>query len=241
MKNIAIVYRGLVRDPGDDRSKGYEVNDAAIGWCLENLNMLKECFKDHNVKTYSFSWTYPNSIKMAAEAKYDGHVLWNPPTQQELKSIIKSPYKDDNTLISTYGIFAGTKMILNLIENSAQKFDYICITRPDLRIKIDGEAWLKDCYQTTKTLLVNDMFAVAPSEDMYKIWNMSTEELNNLCETSLGHERIIQNRLERNSIRYEINENVQHYQLRNLTNLMPDDNIKYGHEFQAKLQQQTRG
>lgn len=236
MKNIAIVYRGLVRGPEDERKDGREVKDISIEWCLENIKMLKECFNNYNIKTYFFSWTYPNSLKMVSLAKYDGTILWNHPTQEELRNIVTSPYRDDNTLISTYGIFVGTKMILNLVKNSEQKFDYICISRPDLRIRINGDAWCKDCYQSPPTLLVNDMFSIAPADDMYKIWDIENSELKKICEKSNCHERMLKNRLEEKNIKYELNEDIQFYNLRNLRNILSDDKITYAQEIENKKQ-----
>jgi len=217
---VAIVSRGLVRDPFDKSITNFNPN--AVNWCKENLDMLKYMLKDHEVTTFFCSWNVPNAIEYSK--LFDNSLILKQPTEEECwAQLPHQPVwfaQESNPLYKSTALakfFIQSKAIIKVVKSWDSGFDYIIFTRPDLKIAIeDINLWMTDKYSVPGMSYVNfnDHINIAKSNMMYKVWDISNEKLDGIIQRSLDTEDVVKHMVEDQSFEHESHLNITQFMVR---------------------------
>lgn len=214
---IAIVSRGLIRSSfGNDI---YSFNEQSVQWCKENLDILKGCFGGHDITTFFCSWKSVNAENYAKN--FDNCLLLKEPSKEEsLKNLpnfpvwFRTPSHNCYHTLSVYKFFFQSRQIVTAVENSNIPFDYVVMTRPDMRLKIDDtKEWMDGSYCVPGMSYVNfnDHFGIAPAKMVYDVWKTSNNVLSNVVEISLDTEDVLKNIIKSLGISFNLKYNISQY------------------------------
>ena len=197
---------------------------------VTNLNLLKKSFQEYDLETYLLTWNDELWQSIVKKNIFDNYFIFNEPKIEFIDTKINTRIKwQENLYDRHFKMFWSQKLFLDIIENSWRKYDFIIVSRPDLKIEItDAKKWLKkdtfnvpllpnidkdELFKKHGEIIVTDQFSIATQENMYKAWNFwSNEEFNELYKISTFAEQcfsrnIIKNWLKVNYIHeaYELN------------------------------------
>ena len=231
--NIAIACRGVIRSPGNNIVG--PISPISSQWCVENLDILKESLRGHNVSVFFSSWSVPGSLHFLEMSKIENFSLMRQPTIDEAFEILptepiwlRDPSHNCHRKMGVFGFFCQSRAVMNLIESTGKKFDYIIATRPDLRIRIGNiNEWMNDKFMVAGVSYThfNDHFNVAKHEDMVKVFTQPIDVLEPIVNISRGCEDTLKNLVKSFHIEYERNYNTPEYNVRGFDAL---DNYRRG-------------
>jgi len=224
---IAIASRGLPRSGNIDLHASFNsihtYKPEAIAWCRENLDILKNTFSGHEITTFLCSWNMQNAVEFSSSFDYSS--LPNEPTKEEcFKFLPGQPILYSKPSHAYYGstnaakILIQTKEVMRLVRDSEQEFDYVIMTRPDIRIRLNNpDEWLTDKYVVPGYFYVdfNDHLGAAPAKEMLKTWDFTDEEMREVVSRSNDNEDVIKSLLQRSGLPFQTNRNMSEYTLRN--------------------------
>ena len=220
--NIAIACRGLVRSIGNNSPDSY--NPARTNWCMENLNIIKKALVGHNVSTFFSSWTVPGSFDLVNRYGFDHFALMKQPTIDEAFDILpvepillQDPNHVCHRKLGVFGFFCQSKAVMNLIDSSSRKFDYVIATRPDLRLSTSNiNEWMNDKYVVPGIgyCRFNDHFGVASKDNMIKIFTQPLSVLEKTVSESRDCEDTLKNLVKYSGIKHEKNFDITEYNVR---------------------------
>lgn len=222
MAKVAVCIFGLVRAPKSvgqiNRDDVNSVNEEAINWCAENIQIFKDCFKEHEVTTYFISWNCSSSIELVNRGIFDSSILMKQISEIQAEEIMKEKaytYPRER-FMGAYGLFMSMKQIFNFIKNSELEYDYVALSRPDQRLILDAESYMNDSYNTQGSVeRVVDTFAVMLFKDAIKIWDYTIEELREAMKTNSDHEAVLGYFLRKNQVTIKPNlEGIRYNQFR---------------------------
>lgn len=208
--NIAIVFRGQIRGP-----QGQEIE-----YFKESIDKIKQSFCEHNITTYLTTWN-DEFTPQILEQKLINHVYASPePSMQYCKQNLTNPYQGFPNwgAVGTYSLFFGTRRVLQNICEDFYKYDYVCLTRPDIQVSIIPEHWFsEDKYvipEQRRYMEINDQFAVAKPSVAFRTWDFKNlNNLNEIFRTSYNHETAVLKIMQSNGIQYEIR-NTDYYKFK---------------------------
>jgi len=223
---IAIVSRGLIRSPHDNIQIVPDVralNTKNADWCCENLDMLKDSMKHHEVTTFFSSWSVPNSLEMANRNYFDHYLFMKQPTLDEAWNLVpaipiwfKDPTHPLHKRVSLYGFFCQSRAVMNLVNSIGKDYDYVVATRPDVRVKPSNiDEWFNDKYMVPAQHFTNfnDHFNVASLKMMTDVWvnSWNWKSLLEVTERSNDTEDIVKNLVLSSGYQYDTNGNFNEY------------------------------
>jgi hypothetical protein len=151
------------------------------------------------VSSFLCSWDCENASALGAH--FDSVALLKEPTHEE--SFNRLPHQPiwfsdsshycHNTA-SLYKFFYQSRHIVSEVKNTGIDFDYIVMTRPDLRIRISNiNNWLNDYYNVPGMSYVNfnDHINISTRNNMFSVWNYSDEYLDDVVKQSLDTEDVL--------------------------------------------------
>lgn len=218
---IAVACRGLVRSPGDNDPNVH--NQASVDWCMDNLLILKDLLKEHEVSWYFASWNLPGSIDLTNNIPFDGSVLLRQPTVEEAFSVIptepiwfRDPSHYCHRKMGGYGFFCQSKAVMSMIKSTGKTFDHIVATRPDLRIKTSINEWLNSDFNVPGMSYThfNDHFNVAPTKSMMDVYDQPYDIIDKITEYSKGTEDQVRNLVRYSNHKWIKQLNISEYNLR---------------------------
>ena len=223
---IAIACRGLIRSPQDNIqivADKRSLNTKNADWCIENIDILKDSMKHHEVTTFFSSWSVPNSIEMLNRNYFDHYLLMKQPELEEAWNLVpaipiwfKDPSHPLHKRISLYGFFCQSRAIINFINSIGKEYDYIVATRPDVRIKPTNiDEWLDDRYMVPSLHFTNfnDHFNIASTKVMTDVWvnSWNWDTLPSIVERSNDTEDVVRNLVELSKHNYGVVSNFIEY------------------------------
>ena len=224
---IAIACRGIVRSPWNNSIE--DVDDKTAEWCSENLNILKLGLENHEIETYFCSWKSESSKKLIDAYDFNGYSLLTHPSTDECFKILpavpewfRDPEKYGISNIyyknpSVYKFLCQSHTLMNMINSTGKKFDYIIATRPDLRIRADNlEGWFNEKFNVPGIGYThfNDHIGISSQNDMLKVFCQPWDILNNIVEKSRGTEDVVKNLVKNANIEYEKKFDISEYFIR---------------------------
>lgn len=225
---IAIIYKGIVRGPNvinNWNSSVFSKEDAE--WCEGNIKTLNDSFQGHEIETFMFSWNIPNTLELVSKNVVDNMIILKQPTTEDAGKIVHqhtSQHGPGSNKVALYGQFMGLQITLNSIKNMESKylnkFDYICVSRPDLRIKLTNiETWMTDSLvmPDIERYPLNDQFYIASYEQMMKLKDVTVDYLNQILVRSSNSENALENIFNQHKIPFNFSNNFSEYKLRCIT------------------------
>ena len=196
---IAVIIRGLIRPDAET--------------VINNINLLKETFKNHDTDFFFYTWNNQKYQKIAEEFPEmeihamkeldDAQILtyFNGETQTQKRH--GHVWKPANS----YKMFWQTRLAIINTLDARRGYDYIVITRPDLRIRIDNlEPWFCDDYVMDSAHChhndrVGDQFGIGKPDVVFGAWNYKiVEMLNDFYLQTENPEEVLYNIIRSNNI-----------------------------------------
>lgn len=180
---IAIILRGIIRPSAE--------------FVSENITILKNAFKDHDVDTYLFTWSN-QPYKEILDKHQDLNISAMPDLKEEDvyeyftgKTRTQIAYPHAWKAHNSYKQFFQTTYALRYVKESRIKYDYIFLSRTDLRLDPGNvETWMSpNRYVVDSTRLypvIGDQCAMATPDVMLKAWDY--RDLSNLNDLYPGSE-----------------------------------------------------
>jgi hypothetical protein len=199
MEKIAIIFCGPIR-PDWQSVKA-------------NIDLLKKSFENFNVTTYLCSWNDPTILSNIDVTSIDNLILFKEPEKNFIASQVWARIKQGGASFErNYKAFWSRRQILEIVKNSDIVFDWIVLSRTDLKIYIEEpKTWLiKGCYSMPtqarhykKEVVnpVNDQFGIADPNTMYDAWNYKDmNTYNRLYNMSVNPEHTLKFIMEMNRV-----------------------------------------
>lgn len=181
--NIAIIFRWPIRP-------NVEVVEKNIKYLLKQFDLYK-------TDTYLISWADKELFSLIDKKIIDNVIFLKEPTDEFIskKLVTKSKY-EWSMFERSYKMFWSQKLILDFIKWTNIGYDYLVISRPDMKVDIldikkclssekyiipANEEFIKNHKKDSEDISIVDVFAMWPFNKLDKVWNYDNlENLNRL-------------------------------------------------------------
>lgn len=221
MEKVAIIFCGPIRPDWHS--------------VKENIDLLKKSFENFNVSTYLCSWNDPKNLYNIDVTCIDNLILFKEPEKNFIASLVWARIKQGGASFErNYKAFWSRRQILEVVKKSDIAFDWIVLSRTDLKIYIeDPKNWLLKGFYSMPTQArhykkevvnpLNDQFGIADPDTMYDAWDYKDiDTYNRLYNMSVNPEHTLKFIMEMNGVTI-VDFKADHYDL-NLTRHKNDRN-----------------